>query len=34
MPRGKSWEQVANEEFAAMDDEAQAQWRELRERVM
>ena len=31
MPRGKSWKRIADEEFAAMDPDAQAQWADLRE---
>lgn len=33
MARGKSWKRVADEEFAAMDADEQAQWADLRERM-
>lgn len=34
MPKGKTWQRVADDEFNAMDADEQASWAELRDRVI
>lgn len=33
MPRGISWQKIADQEFESMDKDGQKQWQELRNRT-